>query len=180
MNRSEPVRITRRPPDGLTRRILVSACINGSPIRFNRTNVEVTSPIWDLWVDEGRLVPFCAELASGFPVPRAPAEIIGGEGSDVICGVGSVLEDNGTDVTDQFMEGARLAVAHALRNRCVAAVLTDGSPSCGSTYIYDGGFAGGTKSGRGVVAQMLSDAGIEVFSEDQLEEAHRFVTGAGA
>ena len=180
MRRSQSVEISNETRQRSLNRILVSGCINGQPIRFNQTNVEVESPIWERWLAEHRLVPFCAELASGFPVPRAPAEIIGGEGTDVICGVAPVLEDNGTDVTDQFVRGAEMAVAHALRHGCVAAVLTDGSPSCGSTYIYDGDFAGGTKTGRGVVAQMLTDAGIAVFSEAQLEEADRFVTGLQA
>ena len=176
MTDSQPVAISKREPQ-LVGRILVSGCINGQPIRFNRTNVVVVSPTWDRWTEEGRRVPFCAELASGFPVPRAPAEIVGGEGTDVICGIATVFEDNGTDVTAQFMRGAQMAVEHALSNGCVAAVLTDGSPSCGSSYIFDGDFAGGTKSGRGVVAQMLSDAGIAVFSETELEAADLFVTG---
>jgi uncharacterized protein YbbK (DUF523 family) len=45
----------------------------------------------------------------------------------------------------------------------------------GSTYIYDGSFDGGTKKGMGVVAQILTDNGIRVFSEDQLENADRFI-----
>jgi uncharacterized protein YbbK (DUF523 family) len=157
------------------RRILVSGCLNGPPIRYNRTNVEVVSPIWDRWTEEGRLVPFCAELAAGFPVPRPPAEIRGGDGTSVRSGTGTVVEDTGADVTEQFMEGAQLAVAHAVQNGCVAAVLTDGSPSCGSTYTYDGSFTGGTINRTGVVAQLLIDNGIRVFPETQLEQADQFI-----
>ena len=58
------------------KKILVSGCLNGRPIRFNETNVEVASTIWDRWEAEGRLVSFCPELAAGFPVPRPPAEIV--------------------------------------------------------------------------------------------------------
>ncbi len=171
---AEPVTITSASGSP-RRKVLVSGCLNGPAIRFNRTNVEVESPVWDRWAAEGRLVPFCAELSAGFAVPRPPAEILGGDGADVICGVGSVVEDTGSDVTDMFVEGAQNAVTHALEQGCVAAVLTDGSPSCGSTYIYDGSFGGGTKKGMGVVAQLLIDNGIRVFSEDQLEDADRFV-----
>lgn len=169
-----PVRISR-PGARASGKVLVSGCLNGPAIRFNQTNVEVESPIWDRWAAEGRLVPFCAELSAGFSVPRPPAEILGGDGAAVICGAGTVLEDTGNDVTEMFMEGARNAVAHALELGCVAAVLTDGSPSCGSTYIYDGSFGGGTKKGAGVVAQLLTDNGIRVFSEGELEEADRFI-----
>jgi uncharacterized protein YbbK (DUF523 family) len=163
-----------RTPDSV-RRILVSGCLNGPPIRYNRTNVEVISPIWDRWTEEGRLVPFCAELAAGFPIPRPPAEIRGGDGTSVRSGTGAVIEDTGADVTEQFMEGAQMAVAHAVHNGCVAAVLTDGSPSCGSTYTYDGSFTGGTIHGTGVVAQLLIDSGIRVFAETQLDQADRFI-----
>lgn len=159
------------------RRILVSGCLNGPPIRYNATNVEVISPIWDRWAVEDRLVPFCAELAAGFAIPRPPAEIRGGDGSSVRSGTGIVIEDSGADVTAQFMAGAQLAVAHAVQHGCVAAVLTDGSPSCGSTYTYDGSFTGGTIQGTGVVAQLLIDNGIRVFPETQLDQADQFLRG---
>lgn len=172
---SQPVRISLPPSEVAISKVLVSGCLNGPMIRFNQTNVLVESPIWDLWAAEGRLVPFCAELAAGFSIPRPPAEILGGDGSSVICGAGTVAEDTGGDVTEQFMKGAHLAVAHAIERGCVAAVLTDGSPSCGSTYIYDGSFEGGTKVGSGVVAQLLIDNGVPVFPESQLEEAAQYI-----
>ena len=174
-NGSRSVAISAGRQSGSVRKVLVSGCINGPPIRFNQTNVEVGSPIWDRWKAEGRLVPFCAELAAGFAVPRPPAEIVGGDGTTVLRGAAAVLEDTGSDVTERFVRGARLAVAQALESGCVAAVLTDGSPSCGSSYIYDGSFGGGTKEGTGVVAQLLLDNGIAVFSEDQLELADAFL-----
>lgn len=157
------------------RKILVSGCLNGRPIRFNETNVEIESAIWDRWQADGRLVSFCPELAAGFPVPRAPAEIVGATASVVLQRRGVVLEDNGTDVTEMFIAGAELAVQRAEAAGCVAAVLTDGSPSCGATYVCDGGFAGGTKAGMGVTAQLLRDRGIAVFAETQIEQADRYL-----
>lgn len=156
-------------------KILVSGCLNGRPIRFNSTNVSVESEIWDRWESEGRLVAFCPELAAGFPVPRAPAEIVGSTASVVLQGRGRVEEDNGTDVTELFVEGARLAAQRAKAEGCVMAVLTDGSPSCGATYIYDGTFTGGTVEDMGVTAQHLADEGLRVFPEDQLDEADRYL-----
>ena len=157
-------------------RVFVSGCINGRPIRFNETGVDIESAIWDRWVSEGRVVSYCPELAAGFAVPRPPAEIVGGEGLDVLRGDARVFEDTGRDVTGLFMQGAELAVAKALKSECVVAVLTDGSPTCGTSYIYDGGFEGGTRPGMGVAAQLLQDAGIPVFSEDRLAEADAFLT----
>jgi uncharacterized protein YbbK (DUF523 family) len=156
-------------------RVLVSGCLNGPPIRHNRTNVSVESDIWDRWQSEGRLVSFCPELAAGFPVPRAPAEIVESTASVVLKGRGMVKEDNGTDVTAMFVEGAELAAQQALAQGCVVAVLTDGSPSCGTTYTFDGSFSGGTVSGMGVAAQLLHDHGLRVFPEDQIDEADRYL-----
>jgi uncharacterized protein YbbK (DUF523 family) len=85
------------------RKVLVSASINGPPIRFNQTNVEIESPIWDRWRREGRAVPFCPELAAGFAVPRPPAEIVGGDGAAALHGTATVLEDTGNDVTELFV-----------------------------------------------------------------------------
>lgn len=162
------------------KRILVSGCLNGRPIRFNQTNVEVESAIWDTWIEEGRLVAFCPELAAGFPVPRPPAEIVGSVASVVLERKAVVLEDDGNDVTDRFIRGAELAAERAIAAGCVAAVLTDGSPSCGTTYVYDGSFAGGTVPGMGVTAQLLADRGLAVFAESQIEAADRFVRDEGA
>jgi uncharacterized protein YbbK (DUF523 family) len=159
-------------------KVLISGCINGRPIRFNRTSVEVRSDVYDRWASEGRLVPFCAELAAGFAVPRPPAETVGGDGGAVLAGDAVVLEDNGRDVTDMFVRGAELAVAHAIEEGCVIAVLTDGSPTCGSTYVYDGSFTGGTRPGKGVLAQLLVDHGIPVFAEDQLDLAEQALRAA--
>ena len=160
---------------GEQNKILVSGCMNGRPIRFNETGVDFESDIWDRWQSEGRLIHFCPELAAGFGVPRPPAEIVGGDASDVLSGEATVLEDNGRDVTDDFVRGAELALRTALSQGCVAAILTDGSPTCGSTYIYDGTFQGGTTPGVGVATQLLRDNGITVFSEDEIEAAERFL-----
>lgn len=175
----QPLRISSYRTAEPIAKVLVSGCINGPAIRFNATNVEVRSPVWDRWAAEGRLVPFCAELSAGFAVPRPPAEIRGGDGTDVLRGDGVVVEDTGADVTAMFRAGAQNAVDHALAQGCVAAVLTDGSPSCGSTYIYDGSFGGGVIEGSGVVAQLLNDNGIRVFSEEQLEEADEYIRQRG-
>lgn len=161
-------------------KVIVSGCLNGPPIRFNRSNVDVTSDIWDRWAAEGRLVPFCAELAAGMAVPRPPAETVGGDGGAVIAGEARVLENDGNDVTGLFVDGARKAVRRARERGCVAAVLVDGSPSCGSSYVYDGSFTGATTDGMGVTARMLADAGIAVFSEHQIAAADAFVRSVEA
>lgn len=156
-------------------KILVSGCMNGQPIRYNQSGVDFESVLWDRWEADGRLVSFCPELAAGFAVPRPPAETVGGDGSAVLAGEARVLEDNGRDVTDLFIRGAELALARALSQGCVMAILTDGSPTCGSSYVFDGTFGGGTRPGAGVTAQLLRDNGLAVFSEHQLQAADDYL-----
>ena len=70
-----------------------------------------------------------------------------------------------------FGNGAELAVEMAKREGVVMAILTDGSPSCGSTYQYSGRFDGDTLPGRGVVAELLIRAGVTIFPHTELEAA---------
>ncbi len=49
------------------------------------------------------------------------------------------------------------------------ALLIDGSPSCGSGFIYDDSFSGERFAGEGVTAALLSANGIEVYSDRQIE-----------
>ena len=151
-------------------RILVSACLVGQRVRYNAT--DATAAWKDLtalqrWQSEGRVVPFCPELAGGFPVPRPPAEISGGEGREVLVGTATVNEQTGADVTTHFVRGAQLALQEAQRLGIRIAVLKEGSPSCGVHLLYSGNFSGQTKHGRGVTATLLEQNGIHVFSENE-------------
>ncbi|MGO8352268.1 DUF523 domain-containing protein, partial [Rhizobium johnstonii] len=48
------------------------------------------------------------------------------------------------------------------------ALLIDGSPSCGSGFIYDGTFSGRKHAGNGVTAAALKADGVEVFSDCEI------------
>ena len=157
------------------RKVLVSGCLGGAKIRFNATGVDMHDAIWQRWEQEGRLYHFCPEIAAGFGIPRPPAEIVNGTAANVLEGHAKVIEDSGADVTTQFLRGAELAVEVAAREGVIAAVLTDGSPSCGSTYQFSGNFDGKTQPGRGVVAELLVRAGVKVFPHTDLESADRFL-----
>ena len=81
----------------------------------------------------------------------------------------------GVDVSAHFLEGARQAAALAAREGIRVAVLKEGSPSCGSGYVYDGSFTGARRAGKGVTAALLEEQGLRVFAEHQLEEAAAYV-----
>ncbi|WP_116431070.1 DUF523 domain-containing protein, partial [Klebsiella pneumoniae] len=75
------------------------------------------------------------ELAAGLPVPRPPAEIMSAEGKDVMRGQARIIENTGRDVTPHYQLAAWLALRAAQEAGCTAALLTDGSPTCGSQFI---------------------------------------------
>lgn len=156
-------------------RVLVSSCLLGMPIRFNGSDAPSDKTILSQWQRDGRLVHFCPEISAGFPTPRPPAETIGGDGKLVLSGQARVFEDTGADVTGQFITGAKKALAFARQNEVKIAILTDGSPSCGSTYVYDGNFSGETVPGRGVTAELFEQNGIRVFNEYQIEKALEYL-----
>jgi len=51
---------------------------------------------------------------------------------------------------------------------CTQAILKEGSPSCGSSLIYDGTFSGVKVNGQGVTTSLLRQHGISVISEKDI------------
>jgi uncharacterized protein YbbK (DUF523 family) len=153
-------------------KVLVSACLLGHKVRYDGGDKACDSGILASWIQQGRVLALCPEVAGGLPTPRPPAEIEATQdGAQVLRGAARVVEETGRDVTQQFVAGAhaalRLAQAHGVR----LAVLKEGSPSCGSASVYDGSFSGATVAGAGVTAALLRENGILVFSERQLQQA---------
>jgi len=160
-------------------RILVSACLLGAPVRYDGRAKDAGSDLLVRWHDEGRLVPLCPELAGGFPVPRAPAEIApGGSGAGVLAGRSRIVDRTGRDVTEGFRTGAAIAVRLARDTGCRLALLTEGSPSCGVARIHAGRFDGAMQPGEGVVAAALRHAGVQVFSHEDIAALALALEGA--
>lgn len=151
-------------------KILVSACLMSFRVRYNGSEKARMNEQFARWQQEQRLVIHCPELAAGLPVPRPPAEIMSADGKDVMHGQARIIENTGQDVTEQYQLAAWLALRAAQESGCSAALLTDGSPTCGSQFIYDGTFRGIHKAGKGVAASLLAENGIAVFSEEQIDE----------
>ncbi len=151
-----------------SKRILVSRCLLGDPVRYDGRSKALPHPLLEKWKMEGRLVPVCPELEGGLPVPRPAAEIFGGDGEAVLDGAAHVVTEQGRDVTDAFLSGAHSALKMAQAAGCVAALLKERSPSCGCRRIHDGTFGGGLRKGRGVTAALLERKGIRTFCEDDI------------
>ncbi|WDP91911.1 MAG: DUF523 domain-containing protein [Desulfobacter sp.] len=150
-------------------KILISACLLGEPVRYDGVSKPVAHPMIHEWQRQGRLVPFCPETAGGLPIPRPPAEICGGGGTDVLADAARVVT-RGADVTAPFLMGARAALALAGEKGICFALLKERSPSCGSNRIYDGHFTGTLIPGMGVTTALLRRHGISVFSENEIDD----------
>lgn len=131
--------------------IACSACLLGLNTKYdslNNFNQKVFAYLRDKTV-----IVICPEVFGGLLIPRNPSEIRGEK-----------LYDNfGKDVSEYFMRGAEETLSLLKRYGCTKAILKDGSPSCGTTYIYDGTFTSTLKKGLGITAKLLIENGIEII-----------------
>ena len=151
--------------------VLVSSCLLGNPCATTAAGCPSIIPCWRAG----------APRAASYPsVPRSPAacysqaarrDRAGADAAAVLAGRARVVAVNGEDVTAPFVQGAGMALDAARRQGIRVAVLKQGSPSCGSACVYDGRFQGQRQPGQGVTAALLREAGLQVFSEQQWDEA---------
>jgi uncharacterized protein YbbK (DUF523 family) len=153
---------------GFINMILVSSCLAGLKVRYNCTH-SLNNEINKL-VEENKAITICPELLGGFSTPREPAEIIGGNGEDVLNGKAKVIEKSGKDVTELYIKGAYATLEKALEINATIVVLKENSPSCGSLKIYNGEFIGKKIEGMGVTSALLKRNGLRVISEEQFAE----------
>lgn len=116
-------------------------------------------------------MPVCPEVVGGLTTPRSAAEVVGGDGADVLAGTARVCNADGDDVTAAYVRGATAAVELARATGATRAVLKAHSPSCGAADVYDGTFTRTLHPGSGVTAAALCAAGIEVVSDEELESS---------
>lgn len=146
-------------------KVLFSSCLLGNSVRYNASCLSILKEDFEWLSANVDMVVFCPEISAGMPIPRAPAEITNGKGQDVIQGLANVMGDDGIDVTKVFLAGAKNALKICQQKGIKYAVLAEGSPSCGSTMIYDGSFSGNKIEGAGVTTAVLEFEGIKVFSQ---------------
>lgn len=146
-------------------KILVSACLLGEKVRWNGADKKSGNPIIERWLEEGRIISACPEVLGGLGIPRPPAEISGGR----------VFTRDGDDVTAAFEQGARLAAEAAEAHGIHVAILKSASPSCGSSFVYDGTFTGTRVPGDGVTTALLRSRGLMIFSEEELDAAEDYI-----
>lgn len=159
-------------------KILVSSCLLGEDVRYDGNNSsiafnpKVSFSLKELFMDilcENEIYSICPEVAGGLGIPRNPAEIVKNEKPFI------VKNEDDTDVTMNFLIGAKKALDICTEENIKVALLKANSPSCGNLKIYDGTFTSNLIDGQGLTARLLKENGIEVFNETQLKELEKFI-----
>jgi len=142
--------------------ILVSACLVGINCKYSGGN-NYNQKIFNL-VKEGKAIPICPEQLGGLKTPRKPAEIKN------IDGKRYVINNEGEDVTENFERGAIEVLNLAQNLNIKTAILQPRSPSCGVNKIYSGNFDGKLTDGNGILAELLIQNGVTVFTPEEYFE----------
>jgi uncharacterized protein YbbK (DUF523 family) len=159
-------------------KILISSCLLGEDVRYDGNNSSIAfNPkfafsLKELFMDilcDNEIYSFCPEVAGGLGVPRTPAEIVKNDKPFI------VKNEDGTDVTINFLLGAKKALDICKEENIKVALLKANSPSCGNINIYDGTFTKNLTEGQGLTSRLLKENGIEVFNETQLKELAKFI-----
>jgi uncharacterized protein YbbK (DUF523 family) len=137
--------------------VLVSACLLGLPTRYDGKLLE--NVILPERFKERILVPVCPEQLGGLPTPRPPQDFRGGTGAEALEAGARVVNENGIDVTKNFLRGAQITCEIAQILGVKEALLKDGSPSCGVTRVT---VAGRETTGAGVTTAALRKLGLEI------------------
>ncbi len=112
----------------ITQPILISACLVGLCTRYDAEIKRYPGLLKKL--ESSLWIPVCPEQLGGLPTPREAADIIDGDGQDVLAGTAQVLTKGGTDLTAEFVQGAKQVLHVAKLHNVEIAYLKARSPSC--------------------------------------------------
>ena len=132
---------------------VVSACLAGCKCRYD--GKDNLCPKVKQLVEEGRAVTVCPEVMGGLPTPRIPSERNNGK----------IVNSIGEDNTKYFESGVEKSIEIVKEHNIKKAILKAKSPSCGNKYIYDGTFSKTLVEGKGLLAEKLSEIGVEIYDE---------------
>ncbi len=137
--------------------VIVSACLLGLKTRYN--GEDALSETLVAALKDSVIVPVCPEQLGGLSTPRPACEITARDGSDVLAGSSRVVDERGSDVTENLIKGAVEALKIARLAGATEAYLKERSPSCGVMTIKRGGM---TVAGQGTTAALLKKNGLKV------------------
>ncbi len=127
---------------------LVSACLVGLCTRYD--GQIKAAPDCLAQIKTIHWIPICPEQLGGLPTPREAADIVGGDGKDVLAGRAKVITKQGVDVTAEFIRGAEQVLKIVRLHNISKAFLKARSPSCA------------VHGKIGVTTALLQSVGIEL------------------
>ncbi len=146
---------------------LISACLLGIKCAWDSQDNYKSDKAID-FLNSETLMPVCPEQLGGLKTPRAPQEIQGGTGEDVLNRKCKVININGEDVTQEFINGAEETLKIVRLFHIEEFIGKSKSSSCGCGQIYDGTFSRKLIDGDGVTTALLKRDGISVITEEDL------------
>jgi uncharacterized protein YbbK (DUF523 family) len=145
--------------------VLVSSCLLGLATRYDGSSNFSQTVLDYLRNQHLTPIPVCPEQLAGMPTPRPKCWFKIGSGETLLTSAGSLVNEQGEDVSATFLQGAKQSLKLAQLTDCRLAILKQRSPSCGSRTIYRNGKL---VKGSGVTAALLRENGIKVLSEEDL------------
>ena len=146
-------------------KVLISACLLGDNVKYSGGNNLTPELVILLEKYNVDIIKVCPECLGGLPIPRVPSEIRENK----------IFSKDNRDVTEEFSVGAEKTLKIAKENQIDFAILKERSPSCGSSYIYNGNFSGKIIEGQGLTTRKLNEENIKIFSEENLEEIEKYL-----
>ena len=151
--------VDKPDPVNLNAPIIVSACLLGFECRYN---LKKSSGIKFKIPKTAIVIPVCPEQLGGLPTPRPKSMFVGGDGECVIKGLARVVNEEGSDVTENFIKGAEAVKRISCITRACSAILKDKSPSCGTHSVM---ISNELEKGLGVTAKILNGMGLCIVNE---------------
>ena len=146
-------------------KVLISACLLGDNVKYSGGNNFTPELVTLLEKYNVKIIKICPECFAGLPIPRVPSEIREDK----------VFSKDGRDITEEFLSGAEKTYQVAKNKEIDFAILKERSPSCGSSFIYDGSFLGKVIQGQGLTTRRLNRENIVIFSEENLKEIEKYL-----
>lgn len=140
--------------------LLISKCLLGQNVRYDGGHCSLSVSDLEKLYKSYKIIEICPEFEAGLGIPRNPIERLGDK----------VIDQSGNDYTYELERIKDKYLLLVEKYKIKKALLKDGSPSCGSDYIYDGSFDNKKMKGMGIIAEALVDIGVEVLSEKNVQK----------
>lgn len=153
----------------MRRPVLVSACLLGLNTRYNGKIKKCLKTVNFLTQHNMLAIPCCPEQLGGLATPRAACTFDNGDGEAVLNGYAKLFNTDGEDKTGNFILGAEQSLKIAKIAQCTLALFKERSPSCGVHSVHQ---HQQQIDGKGVTTALLQQNGINVLSEENLDDWH--------